>query len=206
MRTRKKVTADMQWTTEQYGWDPIPQYAGHTVLGAWDFGGDVRMPKGEFEGALVVTEKPVNSEEDVAKLRASRSGHGRQDPSGHAIFQTPVRKQPAGLFFLPQPFHHGRQHLRNRSVSPLDHEKAETVRGIAGHLFGAHHQCAEALAGNLRHRSGFRVDEQPERVEPARFSPERSKNSPCPITRHTINASGNWGSSVSASISAANRT
>ena len=65
----EKSFADMQWTTEQFGWDPIPQYAGHTVLGAWDFGGNVRMPQGEFEGALVVTEKPVNSEEDVANLK-----------------------------------------------------------------------------------------------------------------------------------------
>jgi uroporphyrinogen decarboxylase len=64
-----KSFADMQWTTEQYGWDPIPQYAGHTVLGAWDFGGEVRMPQGEFEGALVVTRYPVTSEDAVADLQ-----------------------------------------------------------------------------------------------------------------------------------------
>ena len=52
----EKSFADMQWTTEQYGWDPVPQYAGHTVLGAWDFGGKVRTSIAEFEGALVVTE------------------------------------------------------------------------------------------------------------------------------------------------------
>ncbi len=65
----EKSFSDMQWTTEQYGWDPIPQYAGHTVMGAWDFGGKVRMPKGEYEGALVVTDYPVNAEEDIEKLR-----------------------------------------------------------------------------------------------------------------------------------------
>jgi len=42
----------MQWTSEQYGWDPIPQYSGHTVLGVMDFGGEVRLPKGEYEGSL----------------------------------------------------------------------------------------------------------------------------------------------------------
>ncbi len=64
----EKSFADMQWTTEQYGWDPVPQYAGHTVLGAWDFGGKVRMPQGEFEGALVVTEYPVKNEDDISAL------------------------------------------------------------------------------------------------------------------------------------------
>ncbi len=65
----EKSFADMQWTTEQYGWDPIPQYAGHTVLGAWDFGGQVRMPRGEYEGALVVTDYPVKTEADIERLR-----------------------------------------------------------------------------------------------------------------------------------------
>ncbi|MBN2032565.1 MAG: hypothetical protein JW836_04750 [Deltaproteobacteria bacterium] len=65
----EKSFSDMQWTSEQYGWDPIPQYAGHTVLGAWDFGGKVRMPQGEFEGALVVSEYPVQDEDDVAGLQ-----------------------------------------------------------------------------------------------------------------------------------------
>jgi uroporphyrinogen decarboxylase len=64
----EKSFAAMQWTSEQYGWDPIPQYAGHTVLGAWDFGGQVRMPRGEYEGALVIVEYPVKAEQDVEKL------------------------------------------------------------------------------------------------------------------------------------------
>lgn len=58
----------MQWTTEQYGWDPIPQYSGHTVLGAMDFGGKVRVPKGEYEGALVVEAHPVKDEQDIDRL------------------------------------------------------------------------------------------------------------------------------------------
>ena len=58
----------MQWTTEQYGWDPVPQYAGHTVLGAWDFGGDVRLPEGEYESALMVKSHPVRNEKDIENL------------------------------------------------------------------------------------------------------------------------------------------
>lgn len=56
------------WTAEQYGWDLVPQNCPHTVLGAADFKGDVRFPTGEFEGAMVITSYPVQSEKDVEKL------------------------------------------------------------------------------------------------------------------------------------------
>jgi uroporphyrinogen decarboxylase len=56
------------WTGEQYGWDSVPQNCPHTILGAPDFGGDVRLPTGEFEGAMVITSYPVQNEEDVEKL------------------------------------------------------------------------------------------------------------------------------------------
>ncbi|MBN1103133.1 MAG: hypothetical protein JXL84_06945 [Deltaproteobacteria bacterium] len=56
------------WTAEQYGWDLFPQNCPHVVLGVTDFGGKVRLPQGEFEGALVVTSFPVSSEEDVGRL------------------------------------------------------------------------------------------------------------------------------------------
>lgn len=56
------------WTAEQYGWDMVPQNCPHIVLGARDFGGEVRLPSGEYEGALVVKSYPVNSEADVEKL------------------------------------------------------------------------------------------------------------------------------------------
>jgi hypothetical protein len=47
----EKSFEPMMWDTEQYGWDPIPRYAGHTVLGAWNFSGKVRLPYGEYKGA-----------------------------------------------------------------------------------------------------------------------------------------------------------
>ena len=56
------------WTAEQYGWDSVPQNCPHTILGAPDFGGGVRFPTGEFEGAMVITSYPVQTEEDVEKL------------------------------------------------------------------------------------------------------------------------------------------
>jgi uroporphyrinogen decarboxylase len=57
----------MVWTAEQYGWDLIPHTFGQTVLGALDFGGEVRLPEGE-EGALVVESYPVRTEKDVLDL------------------------------------------------------------------------------------------------------------------------------------------
>jgi uroporphyrinogen decarboxylase len=59
----------MVWTAEQYGWDPIFQHFGHTVLGSWDFGGEVRLPKGEYEGGMVTESYPVKSERDVLNLK-----------------------------------------------------------------------------------------------------------------------------------------
>ena len=59
----------MLWTAEQYGWDPIPQYFGNTVLGSLDFGGKVRLPKGEYEGGMVVESYPVKTEKDVSNLK-----------------------------------------------------------------------------------------------------------------------------------------
>jgi uroporphyrinogen decarboxylase len=58
----------MFWTAEQYGWDPVFQYFGHTVLGALDFGGRVRLPQGEFEGAMVIESYPVATEQDIENL------------------------------------------------------------------------------------------------------------------------------------------
>jgi len=64
----KKSFEAMFWTAEQYGWDPVFQYFGHTVLGAMDFGGRVRIPQGEFEGAMVIESYPVITEQDAENL------------------------------------------------------------------------------------------------------------------------------------------
>jgi len=57
------------WTADLYGWDPVPQTPGHTVWGAIDFGGDVRMPQGRYESSLIITSHPVNSEKDLENLK-----------------------------------------------------------------------------------------------------------------------------------------
>lgn len=59
----------MRWAEEQYGWDPVFQHFGHTVLGAWDFGGSVRLPQGEYESGMVVESYPVETETDVLNLK-----------------------------------------------------------------------------------------------------------------------------------------
>ena len=54
---------------EQYGFDPPPQIIRHTILGAHDFGGDVNLPEGEYEGAMMVKSVPVKTEKDVLDLK-----------------------------------------------------------------------------------------------------------------------------------------
>ena len=54
---------------DRFGWDQIFQCYRHTVLGAQDFGGSVRLPKGDYEGALIVASYPINSENDIEKLQ-----------------------------------------------------------------------------------------------------------------------------------------
>jgi uroporphyrinogen decarboxylase len=55
------------WTQEQYGYDGYPVYA-YASFGAWEFGGEIEFPKGEYEQAPKIVRFPVNSEEDVSKL------------------------------------------------------------------------------------------------------------------------------------------
>jgi len=57
------------WTQEQYGYDGYPVYSAYICFGAWEFGGEVDFPRGEYEQAPKVIRFPVNSEEDVDKLK-----------------------------------------------------------------------------------------------------------------------------------------
>ena len=54
---------------DRFGWDRTFLCFRHTVLGAQDFGGSIRMPTGQYEGAPIVTSYPVNSEKDIEKLQ-----------------------------------------------------------------------------------------------------------------------------------------
>jgi len=100
----EKSFESMAWTTEQYGWDPIPQYAGHTVLGAWDFGGKVRLPKGEYEGALVVTDNPVKKPEDIDTLVMPDPKTSGRIPDAMAFAELQAKQGLPVYFFSRSPF------------------------------------------------------------------------------------------------------
>lgn len=55
-------------TLEQYGFDWGPMY-GYASYGAWEFGGDINMPRGEYEQAPSIARFPVTCEEDVERLK-----------------------------------------------------------------------------------------------------------------------------------------
>ena len=57
------------WTAEQYDWDIVPQLFAHTLLGGWDFGGDVKFPESEYQGALSISRYPATTEEEVWNLQ-----------------------------------------------------------------------------------------------------------------------------------------
>jgi len=57
------------WTSEQYGWELEMQWFAHTILGGWDFGGEIKMPESEYQGALSIVSPPVKTEEDALNLK-----------------------------------------------------------------------------------------------------------------------------------------
>ena len=57
------------WTAEQYGWELAPLFFGHTILGGWDFGGEIQMPDSEYQGSLLIKSTPVKTEDDVWNLK-----------------------------------------------------------------------------------------------------------------------------------------
>jgi uroporphyrinogen decarboxylase len=56
------------WAQEIYGWDGAPLYS-YASFGGWEFGGEIKMPRGEWEQAPVVTRFPVTAPEDVDALK-----------------------------------------------------------------------------------------------------------------------------------------
>jgi uroporphyrinogen decarboxylase len=66
----KKGVDALRWTNEQYGWDPCLLYMGALLaFPAEEFGGEVKYPTGEFAQAPTVARYPVQTEDDVDKLR-----------------------------------------------------------------------------------------------------------------------------------------
>ncbi|HID30239.1 MAG TPA: hypothetical protein EYP19_09560 [Desulfobacterales bacterium] len=100
----EKSFNSMIWTSEQYGWDPVPQYSGHTVLGAWDFGGRVRFPRGEYEGALVVESYPVVSEKDIETLKIPDPEKAGRIPQARRFSELQMEHGLPVYFFSRSPF------------------------------------------------------------------------------------------------------
>ena len=65
----EKAFYGMLWTWELYGWEPAWWLFAPTVLGAMDFGGEVRSPKSKYEGSEIIKSNPVKSEEDLSNLK-----------------------------------------------------------------------------------------------------------------------------------------
>ena len=55
------------WTFEQYGIDGGPDY-GYASYGGWEFGGEIKMPEGEWQQAPSHVTFPVNEPEDLDGL------------------------------------------------------------------------------------------------------------------------------------------
>jgi uroporphyrinogen decarboxylase len=55
-------------TCREFGWVFVPSL-GYAAMGAWEFGGEVRMPTGEFDQAPMVTRYPIEKDEDVYNLK-----------------------------------------------------------------------------------------------------------------------------------------
>ena len=92
------------WATEQYGWDPIPQYSGHTLFEILDFGGAARPPKGEFEGTLVNKSHPVQTEKDVETLKLPDPRTAGRIPKAMAFAKLQAAHKLPVFFFARSPF------------------------------------------------------------------------------------------------------
>jgi uroporphyrinogen decarboxylase len=55
-------------TCRDFGWVFVP-YIGYAAIGAWEFGGEVRMPSGEYDQAPTVTRYPIEKDEDIYDLK-----------------------------------------------------------------------------------------------------------------------------------------
>jgi len=62
--TGQKSRDSFKCTTEQYGLQDLP-WTGSAIIGAWEFGGQIGPPIGEFAQAPIVTRFPVTTEEEA---------------------------------------------------------------------------------------------------------------------------------------------
>jgi uroporphyrinogen decarboxylase len=55
-------------TCRDFGWVFFP-WIGYASIGAWEFGGEVRMPQGEYDQAPMITRYPIEKDEDIYHLK-----------------------------------------------------------------------------------------------------------------------------------------
>lgn len=55
-------------TCLDFGWVFFP-WIGYASMGAWEFGGDIRLPGGEYDQAPMVTRYPIEEDEDIYNLK-----------------------------------------------------------------------------------------------------------------------------------------
>jgi len=92
------------WTAEQYGWELMPRIFAHTTLGGWDFGGEVKMPESEFQGALSISRCPVTTEEDVWNLQMPDPKTSGGIPYAMEFARIQRSNGEPALFFPRSPF------------------------------------------------------------------------------------------------------
>ena len=64
----EKVFHAMTKTATKFGWQDLPVIS-YASMGGWEFGGEIKWPNSEFAQAPMVTRRPVESEEDIDKLK-----------------------------------------------------------------------------------------------------------------------------------------
>ena len=91
-------------TTEQYGWDQILQCFRHTLLGALDFGGEVRLPKGKYEMGMVTVSHPVKDERDLENLKMPDPKNAGSIPEAMQFAELQEAHDIPVSFFSRSPF------------------------------------------------------------------------------------------------------
>jgi len=65
----QKAFNAMQWSCQQYNWQPLWEHLAHTILGSWDFGAKMKMPDSPYAMAVAVDTPAVKTEDDVWNLK-----------------------------------------------------------------------------------------------------------------------------------------
>jgi uroporphyrinogen decarboxylase len=99
-----KAFEAMLWTYEQYEWEMYIQYCLHSITAVMDFDGKVRMPKGPYEGALVVEDHPMHEAADFDKLKLPDPYTAGRIPQALEYARLQYRHGLPAAFYSRSPF------------------------------------------------------------------------------------------------------